>query len=57
MPKICAYFKRDNFMNIATELDYYHKNVKKHYRQFIETQHIWEKISNYLDKDSQVVNL
>ena len=48
LPSICAYFGRDDFGNIAKELEHYHKNVKKHYRQFQETQQIWEKISEFL---------
>ncbi|MCE5202395.1 MAG: hypothetical protein LLF78_07790 [Synergistaceae bacterium] len=48
LPNICAYFGRSDFMNIAKELEHYDKNVKKHYRQFIETQRIWTKISGFL---------
>lgn len=50
LPKICAYFGRDDFMNISKELDKYDKNVKKHYKQFIETQAIWRKICEFLAK-------
>jgi len=48
LPSICAYFGRDDFMNIAKELDRYDKNVEKHYQQFLDTQKIWSKISNFL---------
>ncbi len=48
LPKICAYFGRQDFMNIAQELELYNKNVKKHYGQFLETKQIWAKISDYL---------
>lgn len=48
LPKICAYFGRTDFMNISKELEHYHKNVKKHYEQFLKTQQVWAKISNFL---------
>jgi hypothetical protein len=35
-------------MNIAIELDKYHRNVKKHYTEYLEIQRIWVKICNYL---------
>ena len=44
LPKICQYFGRDDFMKIATELESYDRNVKKHYEEFLETQQAWEKI-------------
>ncbi len=47
LPSICAYFGRPDFMNISKELEYYHKNVKKHYRQFQETQQTWKKITEF----------
>ena len=47
LPKICAFFGRPDFMNVSTELDKYHKNVRKHYREFLETQHIWSKIMEH----------
>lgn len=48
LPCICEYFGRQDFMNVSKELERYHKNVKKHYQQFIEVQQIWEKISEFL---------
>lgn len=48
LPKICDYFGREDFMNVSKELARYHKNVKKHYEQFIETQEIWKKINRFL---------
>ena len=47
LPKICQYFGRDDFMKIATELESYDRNVKKHYEEFLETQQAWEKIKEY----------
>ncbi len=48
LPKVCDYFGRKDFMNISIELERYNKNVKKHYEQYIETQNIWKKISEFL---------
>lgn len=48
LPQICAYFGREDFMDIAKELERYHANVKKHYSQFIRTQQAWEKIMIFL---------
>ena len=50
LPSICAYFGREDFMNISKELDRYDKNVQKHYQQFQATQQIWGKISRFLAK-------
>ena len=51
LPHICAYFGREDFMDIAIELDRYSRNVRTHYRQFIETQLAWEKIIVFLQKE------
>ena len=48
LPSICAYFDCPSFMNVSVDLEKYHKNVKKHYAQFLETQKIWQKISVFL---------
>ncbi len=47
LPKICAYFGQTDFMNVSVELEKYHKNVKRHYREFLETQRIWAKIMDH----------
>ncbi len=47
LPKVCKYFKEPDFINIAAEMEKYHKNVRKHYDEFIETQHIWAKIMEH----------
>jgi hypothetical protein len=44
LPKICAYFRQPDFINVLTELEKYHRNVEKHYHTFKETQLVWEKI-------------
>ena len=47
LPKVCTFFDREDFMNISKELDRYHNNVQKHYAQFLDTQNIWRKITEY----------
>ena len=47
LPKICAYFGEPDFINVLAELDKYHRNVKKHYHEFLETQGIWAKIMEH----------
>lgn len=47
LPKISAYFGYPGFYNVLNELEKYHKNVQKHYRQFYETQRIWAKIMEH----------
>ena len=49
LPKICRYFNEPDFINIAAEMEKYHKNVKKHYGEFVETQRIWAKIMEHFD--------
>lgn len=51
LPQICAYFGRDDFMDIAKELERFHTNVKKHYSHFTQTQKAWEKIMIFLSKE------
>ena len=48
MPKMCEYFNNPDFMKVLDELDYYHQNVRKHYDDFIATQQIWSKLTQYL---------
>lgn len=55
LPKLCAYFKRDSFFNILKELEYYNKNVEKHYQHFIETQNIWNKIKNHILAENYLI--
>ncbi|MBC8059708.1 MAG: hypothetical protein H7Y18_03490 [Clostridiaceae bacterium] len=47
LPKICAYFEEPNFIKVLSELEKYHKNVKKHYDEFLETQRVWAKIMEH----------
>ncbi len=47
LPKICAYFGKPDFIKVAAELEKYHRNVKKHYKEFLETKCIWAKIMEH----------
>jgi hypothetical protein len=47
LPKICAYFGKPDFIKVLAELEEYHRNVEKHYREFLETQRIWAKIMEH----------
>ncbi|MCO1600676.1 hypothetical protein [Desulfosporosinus nitroreducens] len=47
LPKICAYFGKQDFIKVLAELEKYHKNVKKHNSEFLETQRIWAKIMEH----------
>jgi len=55
LPKVCAYFHTDDFNQVTRELDRFDKNVKKHYRQFIETQDAWTKICAYLEEANEMI--
>jgi len=48
IPKICSYFQRDSFRNIMTELEKYHKNVDRHFRQFQNVLNRWADICSFL---------
>lgn len=39
--------QQSDFMNIITELEKYHKSVKKHYADFVCSQKAWAKIMDY----------
>lgn len=49
LPKICEYFERPDFSKVLVELEKYHKNVEKHYGEFMETQRVWAKIMKYYE--------
>ncbi|MEG1584519.1 MAG: hypothetical protein RR361_05655 [Anaerovorax sp.] len=46
LPKLCNYFKNDEFQSILSEFEYYCKNVKKHNRDFQKTKRAWVKLMN-----------
>lgn len=48
LPKICSYFGRNDFIRILSELERYDKNVQRDYLEFIESQHIWSKLMDYI---------
>ncbi|TGE38947.1 hypothetical protein E4K67_05605 [Desulfosporosinus fructosivorans] len=47
LPKICAYFGKPEFMEVLADLEKYHGNVEKHYREFLDTQRIWAKLMEH----------
>lgn len=50
IPKICNYFENDEFNNILDELEFYHKHVEEHYKDFEDTKLAWIKIVKFLKK-------
>lgn len=44
LPKVSAYFGRDDFLKIRKELDRYDSNVQMHYQQFEDTKKVWARI-------------
>ena len=48
IPKICNYFGNDEFKNILDELEFYHKHVEEHYKDFDNTKSAWVKIIKFL---------
>lgn len=47
LPKICLYFGRSDFIKIMDELEKYHKNVRRHYNEFMEAQRVWARIMEH----------
>ncbi|MDD2568886.1 MAG: hypothetical protein PHQ49_04460 [Clostridia bacterium] len=50
VPKICEFFGCQDFQKLNKELEKYHKNVEKHYQEFLETKRVWAKIMEYFAK-------
>lgn len=48
IPKFCAYFQNDQFQQLLPELEFYHKNVQKHFTSFEKTGIIWARLMEYL---------
>lgn len=46
LPKICAYFNTDEFYNISKDFHKYQHNVKKHYKELLNNQEIWQRLMN-----------
>ena len=47
LPKVCDFFQCADFMNVLAELEKFDKNVEKHYRQFINSQNAWTRITGH----------
>ncbi|MDD4566251.1 MAG: hypothetical protein PHE79_12360, partial [Eubacteriales bacterium] len=54
LPIICKHFKEPDFINVAAEMEKYHKNVIKHYGEFMEIQRIWSKIMDHFAKNQKI---
>ncbi|MBZ4654783.1 MAG: hypothetical protein JG781_2140, partial [Peptococcaceae bacterium] len=48
VPKLCRYFNTNEFTRIHDDLEYYHRNVVKHYETFAQTRQAWQKIVTFL---------
>ncbi len=48
IPKLCKYFGTDQFEEIQTELQRYHRNVRRHHRAFEATRAAWVKVTGKL---------
>jgi len=46
IPKLCAYFKTNEFNKILIEFESYRKRVKKHFNDFENTKATWKRLLN-----------
>src|SRR5690606_4093130 len=44
IPKLCEYFKTEEFCKILIEFEKYRKNVKKHFNDFEKTKITWTRL-------------
>ncbi len=49
LPKVSKFFGHPGFNGIINELERYHRNVKKHYEQFLKTQLVWARLMENLE--------
>lgn len=55
IPKICAYFGNEDFMQILKELDAYDAHVEEHFQEFECTKHAWLKIMDDIKKNNALL--
>lgn len=48
IPKICNYFRNDEFKSILDELEFFHTHVEDHYKDFESTKSAWLKVVKFL---------
>lgn len=48
LPKVCAYFKKNEFLKLNNELEYYSERVKEHYDMFEQTKESWAKVVEHI---------
>lgn len=44
IPKLCTYFKNEDFQVLCKELDFYHAHVAEHFEDFQATKNAWLKV-------------
>lgn len=50
IPKLCAYFKTDEFEKVMDEFENYQKNVVKHFNEFEATKIAWTKLMHNINE-------
>ena len=48
IPKLCKYFGTEQFERVRTDLAAYHRNVKRHFRNFEATRAAWAKVTEHV---------
>ncbi len=48
LPKVCAYFKRNDFLKLQNELAYYSGQVAEHYAMFEQTKQSWARVVGHI---------
>jgi len=54
LPKLCEYFHNDGFAIITKDLDYYHRNVRRHFQAFEDTKNAWRKVIMYAKEQKAI---
>lgn len=51
IPVVSRFFNYPKFIEVIAEFEKYQRNVKKHYKQFLDTQSAWSRLMAYLDSN------
>ena len=51
IPAVSVFFKYPKFTEVISEFEKYQRNVKKHHKQFLDTQKAWSRLMAYLDRN------
>ncbi len=57
LPKICDYFRKEDFNHLFGELEKYHNNVENHYQQYRNIQTTWKKICDFIIDQQSIKNV